>query len=32
MRAQGFDCAIEMLDFGVLTVDVEGRLLFMNNF
>jgi DNA-binding CsgD family transcriptional regulator len=32
MRAQGFEPAFERLNFGVLTVDVEGRLLFFNKF
>jgi DNA-binding CsgD family transcriptional regulator len=31
-RAQGLERAFEMLNFGVLTVDVEGRLLFINKF
>ena len=32
MRAQGLAYAFETLSFGVLTVDVEGRLLFVNKF
>ena len=32
MRAQGLAYAFETLNFGVLAVDVEGRLLFVNKF